>query len=482
MNTCKRVHHRGAVGTVLGTVQRKYRDRPRGTLSTDTVLAQVSDRPSFRAANAGSAASPDQSAPVTLPANSPQSLGLLKTKSGLDITQRVTELLWLASERNHLTLEMVHEAFSGDNLTPDDMATVCRTLGQAGVDLASAVESVQSAAHTAAEESVRLKTQGASVQNCVQQTEQAQLLPRHAEIGLSSRMEDADHEMRQILYSFGFAAHEHITRAEKFLAHPSEESFEHLVADSEIRNRIQYLRILPNLVKQVRAMDQKSATAYREWRQALGQPNGEEHRTEFKRLDRELHQTFPRFCYQAKVIQEMTAIAQSIAAKFQASQRLLQQARRSGDSVCQMPLVDVERQTIETMEEFVRMPCEVFLRNCTELNAAGTRFQQARCELIQGHLHLVASIAGTYSNRGLTLPELIRQGIVGLIRAVERFGYRHQWRFSTYAACWIRQSIRGALADQARHGSKPAPPGAGDRDASAKRPETHHPERHQNEL
>jgi hypothetical protein len=71
-----------------------------------------------------------------------------------------------------------------------------------------------------------------------------------------------------------------------------------LVADSEIRSRIQYLRILPNLVKEVRALDQKASAAYRMWRQALVQPNGEEHRTEFRKLDRELQQTFPRFCYE----------------------------------------------------------------------------------------------------------------------------------------------------------------------------------------
>lgn len=273
--------------------------------------------------------------------------------------------------------------------------------------------------------------------------------------------------MRQILYSFGFAAREHIARAEKLLAHPSEESFEHLVADSEIRSRIQYLQILPDLVRQMRALDQKAEAAYRGWRRALGQSNGEEHRTEFRRLDRKVHQTFPEFRYQTKVIQEMTVLAQNIAAKFQASLRVLQEAQRRRDSVSQMPLVDVERQTIEGMEESVRMPCEVFLRNCTELKTAGARFHQARCELIQDHLHLVASIAGTYSNRGLTLPELIRKGIFGLIRAVDTFGYRHEWKFSTYAACSIRQGMRAALAARPRPVPRPAPAAVGKGDKSA---------------
>ena len=158
-------------------------------------------------------------------------------------------------------------------------------------------------------------------------------------------------------------------------------------------------------------------------------PNGEEHRTEFRKLDRKLQQIFPTFRYQAKVIQEMSAIAQNIAARFRASQHVLQEAQRGRDSVCQS-LVDVERQTIEAMEEFVRLPCEVFLRNCIQLKTAETRFQQARCELIRAHLHLVASMAGTYSNRGLPLPKLARHGVLGLLRAVKKFDYRHEWNFS----------------------------------------------------
>jgi hypothetical protein len=246
-------------------------------------------------------------------------------------------------------------------------------------------------------------------------------------------MEEADHEMRQILYGFGFAAHEHVTRAEKLLTHPSDESFERLVSNSEVRSRIQYLPILPNLIKETRVLDRKAAAAYRKWRQALGQPNGEEHRTEFRKLDRKLQRIFPTFRYQAKVSQEMSAIAQNIAARFRASQHVLQEAQRGRDSVCQS-LVDVERQTIDAMEEFVHLPCELFLRNCIQLKAAETRYQQARCELIRAHLHLVASMAGTYSNRGLPLPKLARHGVLGLLRAVKKFDYRHDWNFPTYAA------------------------------------------------
>jgi aryl-alcohol dehydrogenase-like predicted oxidoreductase len=105
----------------------------------------------------------------------------------------------------------------------------------------------------------------------------------------------------------------------------------------------------------------------------------------------------------------MMASAQGIDAQFRASQRALRQAALRHGSVCQMPLVDVEMHTIEKLEELVRMPSEMFLRNYFLSNMAAWRFRQARRDLIEDHLHLVASIAGTYSNRGLTLARLVKE-------------------------------------------------------------------------
>ena len=370
--------------------------------------------------------------------------------------QKIDELLAIAKEQGYITYEEMNEILPMSFDSPELIDQVLIFLSGMDIQILNQMEvdrQKERKKEAKEMESLPKRTEGASddpVRMYLKEMGSVPLLTREEEVDISKRIEKAQIQIEKIILRFRFSSREAISIAHYLLS--GKERFDKIVLEKEVMDKSAYLKLLPRLCELLKKEDSYLEKLLLDLKEKkLKRQEILQKKEEIEKCCIRTQAYLRRFYFRHNIIEDFGEVILTAFDRFLFLEKDIQDLipRAEKNKFAAAKLYSARRK-LEKKELSAGRTVDEFKKDVRMLYRWMDKSQEAKREMVESNLRLVISIAKKYTNRGLSFLDLIQEGNMGLMKAVEKFEYRRGYKFSTYATWWIRQAVTRAIADQAR--------------------------------